>query len=166
VSKYLSKKAIARPRTRSTRTALRETVRLELRLLTTEIDGVDQRAAARFGLTRTDLRCLDVLAATGPMAPSQLARAVILTSGGLSIALDRLERAGYITRRPDPQDRRKVVVEPTALALELGREVFGTLGARVDKSLRRYGEAELAAIGDFLCSIRLAIQDDAAEAER
>ncbi len=161
MTKHLLRKAIGAGDALSTPTALRKAAQLELRLLTTEVDGVDQRAAARFGLNRTDLRCLDILTGTGGMTPSELAQAVGLTSGGLSIALDRLERAGYISRRRHEQDRRSVVVEPTELAERMGGEVFGALSLRVDKALRHYGEAELSVIGDFLRRIRLAIGDDA-----
>ncbi len=95
------------------------------------------------------------------MGVGWIAQAVGLTSGGLSIALDRLERAGSISRRRHEQDRRSVVVEPTELAERMGGEVFGALSLRVDKALRLYGEAELSVIGDFLRRIRLAIGDDA-----
>src|SRR5262249_52913725 len=42
-------------------------VQAELRRLTTEIDGLDERASRHFGVNRTDLRCLDVLTSTRPM---------------------------------------------------------------------------------------------------
>jgi len=161
VGKYLDEKDIGLGSLPSTRRGLRRQAHAELRLLTTEIDGVDQRAAARFGLNRTDLRCLDILAATGAVTPSEMARAVGLTSGGLSIALDRLERAGYILRSPHPEDRRSVVVAPTDLTRRLGVEVFGALSSRVEKALRHYRAGELSVINDFLRRIRMAIREDA-----
>jgi DNA-binding MarR family transcriptional regulator len=166
VAKYLVRKASSSGRTPSTPRTLRRRAQTELRLLTTEIDGVDQRAAARLGLNRTDLRCLGVLAGTGAMTPSELARALGLTSGGLSIALDRLERAGYVNRSPHPEDRRRVVVEVTGLTQRLGAEVFGGLSARVEKALRGYGGVELFVINDFLRRIRIAIREDAGEFDR
>src|SRR5689334_19344681 len=83
----------------------------ELRGLSTEIDRLDQRAADRFGVNRTDLRALELLGAAGKLAPTALAAAIGFTTGGVTTVLDRLERAGYVRRRPDPDDRRKVVVE-------------------------------------------------------
>jgi ubiquinone/menaquinone biosynthesis C-methylase UbiE len=79
----------------------------------TEVDGLDQRAAAQSRISRTDLHLIDRLRSEGPQTPSQLARSVALTSGGLSIALERFERLGYIRRSLHPHDRRSILVEPT-----------------------------------------------------
>ena len=98
-----------------------------MRRLTAEIDGLDQRAASRFGINRSDLRCLDVLRGVGPTTPTTLAGAVGMTTGGLSLALDRLESAGYVTRRPNANDRRSVIVEPTEHLAQVEREIFGPL---------------------------------------
>ena len=73
-----------------------------LRALSTEIDRLDQAAADRYGLNRTDMRALDILGRAGPLAPTALARLLGFTTGGITTVLDRLERAGYIRRRPDP----------------------------------------------------------------
>ena len=133
-----------------TRPELIRQVRTALRRLTTEIDGVDQRAAARFGISRTDLRCIDVLRTTGPLTASELADAVGLTSGGLSIALERLERAGYISRRQHPNDRRKVIVEATAAVEPLEVEVFGALGKRMAAIINSYDDQQLLVIKNYL----------------
>jgi DNA-binding MarR family transcriptional regulator len=125
-------------------------VRVALRRLTTEIDGLDQRAANRFGINRSDLRCLDTLRAVGPATPTTLASAVGMTTGGLSLALDRLEAAGYVTRRPNSNDRRSVIVEPTEYLAQLEREVFGPLGRRTGEIIARYRDADLEVIRDFL----------------
>ena len=45
-----------------------------LRALSTEIDRLDQAAADRYGLNRTDMRALDILGRSGPIAPTALAR--------------------------------------------------------------------------------------------
>jgi DNA-binding MarR family transcriptional regulator len=125
-------------------------VRAALRRLTAEIDGLDQRAANRFGINRSDLRCLDVLRGVGPTTPTTLAGALGMTTGGLSLALDRLEAAGYVTRRPNSSDRRSVIIEPTEHLAHVEREIFGPLGRGMGEIISRYGEADLEAIRDFL----------------
>lgn len=125
-------------------------VRVALRRLTTEIDGLDHRAANRFGVNRSDLRCLDVLRAVGPSTPTTLASAVGMTTGGLSLALDRLEAAGYVTRRPNSNDRRSVIVEPTERLAQLEREIFGALGRRIGEISARYQDGDLDVIREFL----------------
>jgi len=47
------------------------------------------------------------------LSPTDLLQAMMLTSGGLTKRLDRLEAAGLIARRPDPDDRRGTLVRLT-----------------------------------------------------
>lgn len=54
------------------------------------------------------------------MTPTQLMKSVMLSSGGMTNRLDRLEKAGWIQRQADPGDRRGVVVGLT----ETGRELI------------------------------------------
>lgn len=68
----------------------------------------DELVAARLGINRTDLRCLDLLHETGNMSAGQLAVGSGLTTGATTRMLDRLERIGYIRRLPDRDDRRRV----------------------------------------------------------
>src|SRR5262245_36542032 len=111
----------------SARRPLVEAVQAELRGLGTEVDRLDGLAAERFGLNRTDLRCRDRLGRAGALAPTELARALGFTTGGVTTVIDRLEQAGYARRRPDPADRRRVIVEATALVAQREAEVFGRL---------------------------------------
>ena len=134
----------------STRAQLVNEVFAAMRRLSTEIDGLDQRAAGHLGINRTDLHLIDVLRSEGPLTASHLARAVGLTSGGLSIALDRLERIGYVRRLQHPDDRRSVIVESTAALEPLEAEMFAQLAARMKKLLANYRGDELATIKHFL----------------
>ncbi|HEY3682628.1 MAG TPA: MarR family transcriptional regulator [Streptosporangiaceae bacterium] len=114
------------------------------------VDAVDEAAAAAVGVNRTDLRCLDLLMDTGAMAPSRLSTELGLTTGSVTAMLDRLERRGYVTRTPDPADRRKVVIEATDEARRKAWAVYGPLAEEGEKILARYTAAELAVITDFL----------------
>jgi len=121
-----------------------------VRRLGTEVDGLDQRATTRFGISRTDLHLIDRLRSDGPQKPSQLARSVGLTSGGLSIALERLERIGYIRRSQHPDDRRSVLVQATEAIVPLETEVFGPLIKRMTALLDTYTDEQLATIRHYL----------------
>jgi DNA-binding MarR family transcriptional regulator len=75
-----------------------------------------ERCYARFGITRADFDVLATLRrAGGPegLSPGRLTNALMLTSGGMTGRLDRLERAGHIVRAPDPADRRALLVRLT-----------------------------------------------------
>jgi DNA-binding MarR family transcriptional regulator len=121
-----------------------------LRALSTEIDLLDHVAADRYGLNPTDMRSLDVVGQLGPLSPTELARRVGLTTGGITTVIDRLERAGYVRRVADPRDRRRLLIEPTARTAERDREVFGELARMTLESLEGYSPTELAVIQDFL----------------
>lgn len=125
-----------------------------LRGLAFEVDRLDQRAADRFGVNRTDLRCLELLGAEGAVSPTALAGALGLTTGGVTTVLDRLERAGYARRRPDRHDRRRIVVEATELLAAREGEIFGELMRSTEALLASYSDAELATIRDFLARTR------------
>jgi DNA-binding MarR family transcriptional regulator len=63
----------------------------------------------------------------GRAAPSQLCRILDRTSGGMSLALDRLEATGWLVRSDDPDDGRRVVVELTPAGLALATRVNDAL---------------------------------------
>jgi DNA-binding MarR family transcriptional regulator len=78
-------------------------------------------ALARHGLT---LGQFDILATLrrrpdDRLTPTQLMQSVMLSSGGMTNRLDRLEEAGWIRRQADPVDRRGVVVELTPAGRKL-----------------------------------------------
>jgi DNA-binding MarR family transcriptional regulator len=132
------------------RAPLVQAVQAELRRLSTEIDRLDAVAADAYGLNRTDMRCLDVLGRTGAQTPTALARALGFTTGGMTTVLDRLEQAGYIRRRADPADRRRLNIEPTELVAERDAQTFGRLIQSTEALLAGYSDAELATIHKFL----------------
>lgn len=129
----------------------------ELRALTFAVDRLDQRAADRFAVNRTDLRCLELLGAAGALSPTALAAALDMTTGGVTTVLDRLERAGYARRRPDAQDRRRVVVEATALLAARESEIFAELLRTTRALAASYSDPELVTIRDFLARARAMI---------
>jgi DNA-binding MarR family transcriptional regulator len=124
------------------------------RALSTEIDRLDQAAADRYGLNRTDMRALDILGRSGPLAPTALARLLGFTTGGVTTVLDRLEKAGYIRRRPDPGDRRRQLVETTKATAARDEEIFGDLIRGTRDLLAGYTRDELLVIRDFLGRVR------------
>ena len=125
-----------------------------LRALSTEIDRLDQAAADRYGLNRTDMRALDITGRYGPLAPTELARLLGFTTGGVTTVLDRIERAGYIRRQPDPADRRRQVVQITEATAGRDREVFGDLIRQTGDLLATFTDDQLAVIDDFLTRAR------------
>jgi DNA-binding MarR family transcriptional regulator len=70
------------------------------------------------GITATDLDALEHLEADGPLTQRDLGIRLSLTSGAITMLVDRLEGAGWVRRRPHPVDRRYVLLELSPKALE------------------------------------------------
>ncbi|MFF6995068.1 MarR family winged helix-turn-helix transcriptional regulator [Streptomyces sp. NPDC008313] len=75
-----------------------------------------EEAYARFGIARGEFDVLATLRRTGEpyaLSPRQLSETLMLTTGGMTGRLDKLERAGLVRRSPDPHDRRALQVTLT-----------------------------------------------------
>jgi DNA-binding MarR family transcriptional regulator len=117
----------------------------------TEFEDHDAAVAALLDLNHTDLRVLDFLGRTGdpksfagaPTTAGDLARASGLTTGAVTAVVDRLEEGGWVRRRPDPADRRRVVVELTDKAVQMTIDIYGPLKDRGAAKLAGFTVAEL-----------------------
>ncbi|MBD0736922.1 MarR family winged helix-turn-helix transcriptional regulator [Streptomyces sp. CBMA29] len=75
----------------------------------------------RYGIGRGEFDVLATLRRAGEpytLSPRQLSAALMLTTGGMTGRLDKLERAGLLDRAPDPHDRRGLRVSLTGQGLK------------------------------------------------
>ncbi len=107
------------------------------RELFSAVDTALDAAAARLGVNRTDLRCLEVLDRRGPLPAGAVAEAAGLSPAAVTKIVDRLVALGYVERTRDAADRRRVVVATTDHERALRREVFLPL---VRDGMRLLGE--------------------------
>ena len=81
------------------------------------LDKTYGETARQFGLTLGELEVLTSLRLCGTpheLSPSALSERLMISSGAMTNRLDKLERAGFIERAPDPADRRGVIVHLTS----------------------------------------------------
>jgi DNA-binding MarR family transcriptional regulator len=83
------------------------------------------------------------------MTAGELAAEARLTSGAITAAIDRMERAGYARRVADPEDRRRVLVEPTEKAYATAQELMGRLGELGFPKTNSYSDEQLELLVDF-----------------
>src|SRR5271168_4660349 len=83
---------------------------LEIRKFIAASIFFNTQAAEKVGLGLTDMQMLHMLQLYGPSTPSRLAACTGLSSGGVTVALDRLEKGGFIRREPNPTDRRSFLI--------------------------------------------------------
>ncbi|MFE5806425.1 MarR family winged helix-turn-helix transcriptional regulator [Streptomyces sp. NPDC056491] len=83
---------------------------------------------ARFGISRGEFDVVATLRRSGEpytLSPRQLSATLMLTTGGMTGRLDKLEKAGLLVRKPDPHDRRGLQVTVTDRGLALIDEAVG-----------------------------------------
>ncbi len=86
---------------------------------------VQTKELAALGLSTKAHGVLTMLRRYGPLAQNELSRTMNAAASTVVTLVDGLERAGYVTRRGDPGDRRRNAVEIT----DSGREI----AARADE---------------------------------
>jgi DNA-binding MarR family transcriptional regulator len=107
--------------------------------------------SAKVGLGASDSQFMTLLQTYGPLTPRQLAEHSGLTSGTVTGVIDRLESHGFVSRQPDPHDRRKVVVTPSMEAIEEKLvPLYAEQGARMHAVLSTRSVEELKTIAAFL----------------
>jgi DNA-binding MarR family transcriptional regulator len=133
------------------RQQLLETVTDEGRKMSTRAVLLHSAVADKLGLNLSDHKCADVIHSHAePLTAGRLAELTGLTTGAITGVIDRLERAGFVARAHDPNDRRRVVLRYTPeRAPDLG-PFFGPLRAAMLKFCERYSNAELEVILSFM----------------
>jgi DNA-binding MarR family transcriptional regulator len=119
-----------------------------------------QAIADRLGLNTTDLMCLSFLSDSAPLTAGQLAEATGLTTGSVTIMIDRLEKAGYAQRDKDAADRRRVIVRPVTERIERDiAPLYAALGEAWARAIEGYSTEELAVILDMLTRSVVLLQE-------
>ncbi|MEU2285440.1 MarR family transcriptional regulator [Streptomyces sp. NPDC013178] len=110
-----------------------------------------QEMAQRLGLNVTDLTCFAYVLQAGEnlLTAGDLATRVHVTTGAVTGILNRLERAGYVTRRPDPQDRRRVRVAAQPDAVARAYALYEPYYARLHTLFADYSSDEIAVLTDW-----------------
>ncbi|WP_084957046.1 MarR family transcriptional regulator [Thermoactinospora rubra] len=129
---------------------LRQAVADEMQAMQAAVDAYDEAAASVLGVNRTDLRCIELLNQHEALTPSRLGSELGLTTGSVTAMLDRLERMGYLTRSPDPTDRRKVLVHITDTARERSWQLYGPFVTEGEALMKDYSSEDLELLAGFL----------------
>jgi DNA-binding MarR family transcriptional regulator len=133
----------------SSHAQLRETVVRCLREFIAGSIMYNQQVADRVGLRLTDMQCINVLDLMGPSTPGELARGTGLTTGGVTVMLDRLEKGGYVKRVPNPRDRRSVLVRLNPAKLKKMQTFYGEINERMAVLLDETPDRELRSVVDL-----------------
>lgn len=106
--------------------------------------------ASLLDLHPTDYKALSILERLGAMSAGEIARQSSLATASVTSLIDRLEGKGFVRRVPDPDDRRRVVVEVVADRVTAARGLFAAARRSLVKLFKRYSDRDLVVIADFL----------------
>lgn len=115
----------------------------EIRGSQTAVHQMDEAAHRALGINGTDGRCLDILDRRGLITAGQLATEAGLTTGAVTAVLDRLEGKGLVRRVPDPDDRRRILVEVTERQREEAARLYFPLKAMAAPWFEQLGEDDI-----------------------
>jgi MarR family 2-MHQ and catechol resistance regulon transcriptional repressor len=97
------------------------------------VEKVDRASVSDTGLHLSDFAIMEVLLHKGPLPIKTIGAKVLLTSGSMTAAINRLEKKGFVKRVQDPSDGRCFVVHLT----DVGRGVIETAYAQHEKKLEK-----------------------------
>lgn len=107
-------------------------------------------AAARWlGMTESEVTALAYLAQR-PRTPSELGESLLLSSGGVTALVRRMEQAGHVTREPHPTDKRSVMVHAARESVERAAACFAALAQDTDAATDRLSVGEKEAVRAYL----------------
>src|SRR5437762_1017865 len=112
------------------------------RLATQSIESLD--------VCLSDFGIMELLLHKGPQPVNEIGRRVVLTSGAITTAVDRLEARGMVTREADPGDRRARIVRLTARGKEQAASVFAGHKAVMDSAASGLSKADRARLIELL----------------
>jgi DNA-binding MarR family transcriptional regulator len=138
-------------------TDLDEAIIERLREFTTAMDRYIDAHGGRHGLHRTDLNALghvmDASRRGEDLGPGELAAALNLSAPATSALLARLEGVGHVQRRHSATDRRRVSIQMTDEAMQVGREVFAPIGGAIRDVVAGFTPSEREVVLRFLSEI-------------
>jgi len=106
--------------------------------------------ARRLGLNAAEHKALGFIIRQGPMPAGALAPLLGVGPSAVTGIVDRLQRAGYVSRDVDPADRRRVLVSAVPEKVPDITAVFERLSRDMWAFMAGYGERERAVIQDYL----------------
>jgi MarR family 2-MHQ and catechol resistance regulon transcriptional repressor len=97
---------------------------------------------ARHGLTLTEFGILEALFHKGPLLLGEVQRKILVSSGGVTYLIDRLEARGLVERRACPHDRRASYAALTPAGEELIGTIFPEHARALEHALSGLGETD------------------------
>ncbi len=134
-----------------------------LRALVVQLDLFGAKFAQAHDLHATDVRALicllDAARADHNATPGWLGQQLGLESASVTALVDRMANKRLVSRDRDPRDRRRVLIDVTDHAKELGWTFFGPLIAHADSAIDGFTREQIRTIDLFLSRMIAAVEE-------
>ncbi len=124
------------------------------------------QSISALGLGATDFGVLEALLHKGPLPVNALGRKVLLTSGSITSAVDRLEQRGLVERHDDADDRRVRLVVLTPGGRSLIEEAFASHAADLERVMSVLTPAERTTLVRLLRKLGLSAERGSGRAQK
>ena len=114
------------------------------------------QVADQVGLSLIDMQLIHMLQLHGSSTPTRLAGWTGLSSGGVTVALDRLEKSGYVRRLPNPDDRRSLLVALVPARIRKIAAMYEGVESDTRRQLAKLPQSDLEAVVRFFEILRTA----------
>ncbi len=111
---------------------------------------IGRKIGESLGVNVTDMAALEQLLSDGPMTPGQLSEHLKVTTAAATQIVDRLERAGHVTRQRQGGDRRKICVVPLEASIDQAFAQLAPMLDGLDRVIAGLSPAERQVIEGFL----------------
>jgi DNA-binding MarR family transcriptional regulator len=139
---------------------------LRVRELIVAGDRYRQAVAAALGVGIPEAVTLSHLYHAGQLTPTGIAERLGMTTASVTGLLDRLSASGYLTRSPNPRDRRSVLVTLTAPGRRDLRALCELFATDIEEALSGADPAQRAGLAALLDGAIAALQDRAAHPDK
>ncbi len=106
------------------------------------VETVDKESIAATGLCISDFAVLEAVLHKGPMPVNTIGKKVLLTSGSISTAVDRLQNKGLVQRLQDPSDGRVYLVHLTDEGRRMIQEAYRIHSTNLERATDVLDDAE------------------------
>ncbi|MHB0981720.1 MAG: MarR family winged helix-turn-helix transcriptional regulator [Thermoleophilia bacterium] len=131
---------------------------LALWRVTRDVERIAHEDIASSGLGLTDFAVLEALLHRGPQRVNAIAHRVMLTSGSMTTAVDRLAKRGLVRRTTHAPDGRVRMVELTAEGHALIESDFATHAETMERVFQALGEQERSQLLSLLLKLRRGVR--------
>jgi len=121
----------------------------------------------RRGIGLAEFAALEALYHKGPLLLGEIQRSILISSGGITYVIDRLEKKGYVKREACPSDRRATYATLTPEGRALMAEIFPMHRRRIALALRGLSASDkqhaidlLRRLGKYAAELDLSIGDE------